>query len=415
MGRFFISRPVMAMVIAILTILVGAASITRLPIAQYPNIVPPEIQVQTVFTGADAVTIEQSVATPLEQQINGVDNMIIMESTNANDGTLSLRVDFKVDTDIDTDTMLVQNRVSQAQPLLPPEVNAYGVTVRKSASSPLLVFSLYSPNGSYDEEFLGNYATININDELLRVPGVGQTTTFGASTYAMRVWIRPDQLQTLGLTVGDLRNAIARQSTVNPVGQVGGEPAPKGQEFTYAIRAQGRLATEEEFGNVVVRENPDGSIVRLRDVGTIQLGVETYYQRARLNGKPGGIIAIYQTPGSNALAVANGAKKKMEELRQRFPDDIAYQTSLDTTLPVTEGISEVVKTLLEAFALVILVVFLFLQNWRATLIPLLTVPVSLVGAFAVFPILGFSINTLSLFGLVLAIGLVIDDAIIVVW
>jgi HAE1 family hydrophobic/amphiphilic exporter-1 len=414
MGRFFISRPIMAMVIAIVTILVGAVSITRLPIAQYPNIVPPEIQVQTVFTGADAVTIQQSVATPLEQQINGVDNMIYMQSINSNDGTLSLRVDFKVDTNIDTDTMLVQNRVAQAQPLLPADVNAYGVTVRKSVSSPLLVFSLYSPNGSYDEQFLGNYATININDELLRVPGVGQTTTFGASTYAMRVWIRPDQLQTLGLTVGDLRNAIARQSTVNPAGQVGGEPAPKGQEFTYAIRAQGRLATEEEFGNVVVRENPDGSIVRLRDVGTIQLGVETYYQHARLNGKPGGVIAIYQTPGSNALAVADAAKKKMEELKQRFPNDVAYQTSLDTTLPVTEGISEVVKTLLEAFALVILVVYLFLQNWRATLIPLLTVPVSLVGAFAVFPVLGFSINTLSLFGLVLAIGLVIDDAILVV-
>jgi HAE1 family hydrophobic/amphiphilic exporter-1 len=404
----------MAMVIAILTILVGAASVSRLPIAQYPNIVPPEILVQTVFTGADAVTIEQSVATPLEQQINGVDNMIYMQSTNANDGTLSLRVDFEVGTNIDTDNMLVQNRVSQAQPLLPPEVNAYGITVRKAVSSPLLVFSLYSPNGTYDEEFLGNYATININDELLRVPGVGQTTTFGASTYAMRVWIRPDQLQTLGLTVADLRNAIARQSTVNPAGQVGGEPAPKGQEFTYAIRAQGRLATEEEFGNVVVRENPDGSIVRLRDVGTLQLGVETYFQRARLNGKPGGVLAIYQTPGSNALAVADAAKKKMEELKQRFPGDVSYQTSLDTTLPVTEGIREVVKTLLEAFALVILVVYLFLQTWRATLIPLLTVPVSLVGAFAVFPLLGFSINTLSLFGLILAIGLVIDDAILVV-
>ena len=404
----------MAIVIAIVTILVGAVAIARLPVAQYPDIVPPEIQVQTVFTGADAVTIEQSVATPLEQQINGVDNMIFMQSINSNDGTLGLRVDFQVGTNIDTDTMLVQNRVAQAQPLLPADVNAYGVTVRKSVSSPLLVFSIYSPNGTYDEQFLGNYATININDELLRVPGVGQTTAFGASTYAMRVWVRPDQLQTLGLTVGDLRSAIARQSTVNPAGQVGGEPAPKGQEFTYAIRAQGRLATEEEFGNVIVRENADGSLVRLRDVGTIQLGVETYYQRARLNGKPGGIIAIYQTPGSNALAVAEGAKKKMEELKQRFPNDIAYQTSLDTTLPVTEGFREVLKTLLEAFVLVILVVYLFLQNWRATLIPLLTVPVSLVGAFAVFPALGFSINTLSLFGLVLAIGLVIDDAILVV-
>src|SRR5262249_18187380 len=384
--KFFINRPVMAIVIAILTIIIGAVAMSRLPIAQYPDIVPPIIQVNTVFTGADALTIEQSVATPLEQQIDGVENMIYLQSINANDGTLSLRVNFKVDTNIDTDNMLVQNRVSQAQPLLPPEVNAYGLTVRKSTSSPLLVFSLYSPHGTYDEQFLGNYATINISDELLRVPGVGQTTIFGASTYAMRIWVRPDQLQTLGLTVADLRNAISRQSTVNPAGQVGGEPAPKGQEFTYAIRAQGRLATEEEFGNIVVRENPDGSTVRLRDVGTINLGVETYFQRARFNGNPAGIIAVYQIPGSNALAVADGVKKKMEELKRRFPSDVVYDLGLDTTLPVTEGIREVVVTLAEAFALVILVVFLFLQNWRATLIPLLTVPVSLIGAFAVFPI-----------------------------
>jgi HAE1 family hydrophobic/amphiphilic exporter-1 len=414
MSKFFIDRPVMAIVIAILTFIVGAIAMTRLPIAQYPSIVPPEIQVLTTFTGADAEAIEQSVATPIEQQINGVDDMIYMQSTNANDGTLNLRVDFKVGTDIDTANMLVQNRVAQAQPLLPPEVNAYGLTIRKSVRSPLLVFALYSPNGTYDEEFLANYATINLNDELLRVPGIAQTTIFGASTYAMRIWVRPDRLQTLGLTVGDLRAAIAHQSTVNPAGQVGGEPAPKGQEFTYAIRAQGRLATEEEFGNIIVRENPDGSTVRLRDVSTIKLGVETYFQKARFKGKPGGIIAIYQTPGSNALAVADAAKKKMQVLQRRFPGDVAYDVPLDTTLSVTEGVREVVKTLVEAFFLVILVVFLFLQNFRATLIPLLTVPVSLVGGFAVFPILGFSINTLSLFGLVLAIGLVIDDAILVV-
>ncbi|AKV04807.1 RND efflux system, inner membrane transporter CmeB [Labilithrix luteola] len=414
MGKFFINHPVMAMVIAILTILVGAVSATRLPVAQYPNIVPPQIQITTSFPGADARTVEQSVATPVEQQINGVDNMIYLQSFNANDGTMRLNVSFKVESNIDIDNVLVQNRVSQAQPFLPADVNALGVTVRKAVSSPLLVFSVYSPHGTYDADFLSNYVTINVNDELLRVSGVGQTQIYGAANYAMRIWVRPDALQTLGLTIGDLRSAVLRQSTVNPAGQVGGEPAPPGQEFTYTIRAQGRLSTAEEFGNIVVRENPDGSTVRMRDVSRIELGTESYTQRAAFTGKPAAVLAIFQTPGSNALVVADGAKKKMEELARRFPNDVVFVTSLDTTLPVTEGIREVLVTLVEAFGLVILVVFLFLQNWRATVIPLLTVPVSLIGTFAVFPVLGFSINTLSLFGLVLAIGLVIDDAILVV-
>jgi hydrophobic/amphiphilic exporter-1 (mainly G- bacteria), HAE1 family len=414
MGKFFIDRPVMAMVIAILITLIGVAAIARLPAAQYPDIVPPEILVQATYPGADALTVEQAVATPIEQQTNGVDNMIYVTSTNASDGTFQMRVDFSVGTSIDTDNILVQNRVTEATPLLPSDVQALGLTVQKSVSSPLLIFSIYSPHGSYNQEFLSNYAVININDSLLRVTGLGQVQEFGASNYAMRVWVLPDKLQTLGLTFGDLKQAILQQSNANPGGQVGAEPAPKGQEFTYTIRAQGRLVTPEEFRNIVVRENPDGSVVRLSDVARIDLGTQTYTQIARYDGKPAAVIAVYQIPGSNALAVAEGAKKTMEELKKRFPSDMDYVISLDTTLPVTAGIREILVTLFETLGLVIVVVYLFLQTWRATLIPIVTVPVSLVGAFAFFPILGFSINTLSLFALVLAIGFVVDDAIVVV-
>jgi HAE1 family hydrophobic/amphiphilic exporter-1 len=413
-GKFFIDRPVMAIVIAILIVLGGGAALTGLPTAQYPDIVPPEIVVQATYPGADAVTVEQSVATPIEQQTNGVDKMIYVTSTNASDGTFQMRVDFEVGTNIDTDQILVQNRVTQATPLLPTDVQALGLTVQKSVSSPLLAFALYSPKGTYDSEFLSNYATININDALLRVTGLGQVQQFGASNYAMRVWVYPDKLKTLGLTFADLRAAVTQQSTVNPSGQVGAEPAPKGQEFTYTIRAQGRLATPEEFGDIVVRENPDGSVVRLHDVSRIELGTQSYTQLAHYDRRPAAIIAVYQIPGSNALAVANGAKKTMAELSKRFPPDMEYQVSLDTTLPITEGIREILITLFETLLLVILVVYLFLQTWRATLIPILTVPVSLLGVFLVFPALRFSVNTLSLFGLVLAIGFVVDDAIVVV-
>src|SRR5499425_2183780 len=297
---------------------------------------------------------------------------------------------------------------------LPTSVNQYGVTVKKLMGLPLLVLSVYSPTNSFDGRFLGNYATININDALLRVPGVGQVTNFGAADYAMRIWVKPDQLTKLGLTVSDLSNAVQQQSAVNPAGQIGAEPAPKGQQFTYAVRAPGRLANAEEFGNVIVRQNADGSLVRLRDVSRIELGSLIYQQIGRYKGKPAVVIAVYQAPGSNALAVANNVKAQMEELKTRFPQDLDYVVAMDTTLPITEGMKECVKTLLEATVLVIIVVFLFLQNWRATLIPLLAVPVSLIGTFAVFPTLGFSINTLSLFGLILAIGLVVDDAIVVV-
>jgi hydrophobic/amphiphilic exporter-1 (mainly G- bacteria), HAE1 family len=414
MAKFFINRPIVAIVISILTVIIGVVAMAKLPIAQLPDIVPPQVSVSAVYTGADALTIEQSVATPLEQQMNGVDNMLYMMSTNANDGTMSLKVTYDIGTNVDIDQVNTQNRVSQASPNLPTSVNQYGVTVKKMMGLPLLVLSVYSPKGTYSGQFLGNYATININDALLRVPGVGQVTNFGAADYAMRIWVKPDQLTKLGMTVSDLTNAIQQQSAVNPAGQIGAEPAPKGQQFTYAVRAPGRLVNPEEFGNIIVRQNPDGSTVRLKDVARIELGSLNYQQVGRYNGKSAVIICVYQQPGSNALAVANQVKAQMQELKTRFPEDLDYVISLDTTLPITEGMKQIIHTLLEAVVLVIIVVFLFLQNWRATLIPLLAVPVSLIGTFAIFPMLGFSINTLSLFGMILAIGLVVDDAIVVV-
>lgn len=414
MSKFFIGRPIVAIVISIITVIGGVVAMAKLPVAMLPDIVPPQISVSTTYTGADALTIEQSVATPLEQQMNGVDNMLYMMSTNANDGTMNLKVTFDVGTNVDIDQVNTQNRVSQASPNLPTSVNQYGVTVKKLMGLPLLVLSIYSPNSTYSGQFLGNYATINVNDAILRVPGVGQVTNFGAADYAMRIWVKPDQLTKLGMTVTDLTNAVQQQSAVNPAGQIGAEPAPKGQQFTYAVRAAGRLINAEEFGNIIVRQNPDGSTVRLKDVSRIELGSLVYQQIGRYNAKPAVVIAVYQAPGSNALAVAKQVKAQMEDLKSRFPPDLDYVVAMDTTLPITEGMKEIVKTLLEAVGLVIVVVFLFLQNWRATLIPLLAVPVSLIGTFVIFPILGFSINTLSLFGLILAIGLVVDDAIVVV-
>src|SRR5438552_17309753 len=414
MASFFITRPIVAMVIAILTVLGGLLALRGLTLAQFPDIVPPQIIVDTTYTGADAVTIEQSVATPLEQQMNGVDNMLYMQSTNANDGTEELRVTFGVETNVSIDQVNVQNRVAQAQPNLPADVNQYGFTTRKSTGFPILVMNLFSPHNTYDSLFLANYANINVNDVLYRVPGVGQVRLFGSSDYAMRIWVKPDVLAKLGLAVPDLTKAIQQQSTVNPSGQVGAAPAPKGVEKTYTVLAQGRLQTPEEFGQIVVRANLDGSVVRMQDVARIELRALNYQQLSRMNGQPAAVIAVYQAPGSNALATANSVKRALADLKGRFPADLDYAVTLDTTLPVTEGIREIVHTLLAAMVLVMLVVFLFLQNWRATLIPLIAVPVSLIGTFAVFPLLGFSINSLSLFAFVLAIGLVVDDAIVVV-
>jgi HAE1 family hydrophobic/amphiphilic exporter-1 len=414
MSRFFIRRPIVAIVIAIVTVLGGLVALVGLPIAQFPSIVPPQILVTAQYPGADAVTIEQSVATPLEQQMNGVDDMLYMQSTNSNDGTMTLTVTFDVDTVPNLDQVNVQNRMAQAQPNLPPEVSQFGLSMRKSTGLPMLIISLYSPKNSYDALFLANYANINILDALYRVPGVGEARIFGAGDYAMRIWVQPDKLARLGLTVPDLRAAIQQQSTVNPSGQVGSNPSPQGQEMTYTVRSQGRLQTEEEFGAIAVRANPDGSVIRLRDVARIELGALNYQQIGRVNGQPGCAIAVFQAPGSNALAVVDGVRQQMQELSARFPSDVQFEYSLDTTRAVSEGIREIVITLGEAMVLVILVVYLFLQSWRATLIPLVAVPVSLIGTFMVFPALGFSVNTLSLFGLVLAIGLVVDDAIVVV-
>src|SRR5262244_613347 len=414
MSRFFVGRPIVAMVIAILMVLIGGVAIFGLPVAQYPNIVPPQIQVTTSYTGADSITIEQAVATPIEQQMSAADKLLYMRSTNANDGTFNLQVTFDVDSDINIDQVNTQNKTAQAQALLPPDVNNFGLTFLQSTGLPLVAISIYSPQGSFDTLFLSNYATINLVDTIQRVPGVGQIRVFGAADYAMRIWVKPDRLAKLGFTVSDLVQAVQAQNAVNPSGRLGADPAPTGQQFTYTVRAQGRLLKPEEFGDVVVRLNPDGSTVRLRDVARIELGALDYTQIGRLNGQPSAVIAIFQTPGSNALAVAKGLKATMQQLKQRFPADLDYQISLDTTAPITGGIREIIITLLETTLLVALVVFLFLQSWRATLIPLLAVPVSLVGTFAVFPLLGFSLNTLSLFGLILAIGLVVDDAIVVV-
>src|SRR3989454_976662 len=415
MSKFFINRPIVAIVISILAVIVGSVTIASLPVAQFPNIVPPEIQIQATYSGADAQTLEQSVATPIEQEMNGVDNMNYMYSLNATGNSqTTLIVNFDVKTDPNNDLILTQSRYNQASSKLPFDVTNYGVTIRKSPTAPLMLIAVYSPNGSRDAKFLSNYAYINLNDPIGRVPGIGNVQVFGAGKYAMRLWVKPDQLAKLGITVTEIVNAIQAQNTVNPAGKVGGEPAPEDQQFTYSVRAQGRLTSPEQFGEVVVREAPNGGVVRVKDVARIELDADDYSIVSRLNGKPSAIVAVYQLPGSNAVQAATAVRKLMSDVKQRFPGDIDYVVSLDQTSAVTEGMKEIVETILIAILLVIVVVYLFLQDWRATLIPLLAVPVSLVGTFVFFPLFGFSINTLSLFGLVLAIGLVVDDAIVVV-
>ena len=413
MSKFFINRPIVAMVISIIMVIVGLVTLLSLPIAQFPKVVPPEIFIQADYVGADALTIEQSVATPIEQQMSGVDNANYIYSINANNGLMRMFVNFDLATDPNIDHVLTQLRYAQAESQLPADVRNFGVTVQKSLSAPLILIALNSPKSSRGADFLANYAYINLSDPLSRTYGISQVTIFGAGQYAMRIWVKPDQLAKLNITVPEIINAINAQNTVNPAGKLGGRPSPP-QEFTYTVRAQGRLISEDEFGNIVLRATPDGSIVRVRDVARIELGAADYDIVGRFNQKPSAVLALYQLPGSNAIEAAKAVYKTMAELEKRFPSDLDYQVTIDTTRVVTEGIREIGKTFWEALALVMLVVFIFLQGWRAALIPLLAVPVSLVGTFAVFPLLGFSINTLSLFGLVLAIGLVVDDAIVVV-
>jgi len=413
MSKFFIRRPIVAIVIAILTVIIGAVTLATLPTSQYPDIVPPEILVTATYPGADAKTVSQAVSTPIEQQMNGVDNMIYMDSVSANNGVVQLFVDFDVTTNPNIDQVLAQLRVDQAQSQLPAQVTTAGLTVQKALTSPLMLVAVNSPGGKLSADFLTNYAIINVQDQLARVKGVSRVQTFGGQ-YAMRIWVQPDQLAKLGITAPEVIAAIQTQNNVNPAGQIGGEPIPQGQQFTYTVRTQGRLVKPEEFSNIVLRANADGSIVHLRDVARVELGDQAYGLSARYNQAPAGVMAIYQLPGSNAVETAQAVTARMKELSATFPSSISYDIPLDTTKAVTAGIHEIVITLFEALGLVVIVVFIFLQGWRATLIPLLAVPVSLIGTFIIFPALGFSINTLSLFGLVLAIGLVVDDAIIVV-
>jgi HAE1 family hydrophobic/amphiphilic exporter-1 len=423
MADFFIRRPIVAIVASIVITLLGLAVLQRLSIEQYPELSPPTIRVETTYQGAAAEVVEQSVATPIEQQVNGVDNMIYMKSLNTSDGRMLLDVSFQVGMDRDMANVLAQNRVSQAQSRLPQEVLQQGVTVKKINPSILMVVSLYSPGGTRDAQFLNNYAMINIRDALLRVPGIAQVDLYGGAEYGMRIWLRPDRLTALGLTPTDVIDAIKEQNLQAPAGQVGAAPSPPGQEFTYTVKAPGRLVTAEEFEQIILRQTAGGATLRIKDVGRVELGSENYrsFGRAIVKDSTGqwvggaaAALTVYLLPGANQLASAEGIYHTLEELAGFFPGDMAYEIVYDTTPSVEASIEAILHTLVEAFILVSIVVFVFLQSFRATIIPLLTVPVSLIGTFIFFPLLGFSINTLTMFGLVLAIGIVVDDAIVVV-
>ncbi len=413
MLQSFITRPILSSVIAIMIAMVGVLSMFTLPISQYPDVVPPTIQVTAFYPGANAEDVQKTVSVPLEEQINGVDNMTYMTSQCANDGSCNITVYFKVGTDPDMATVNVQNRTQRAMNVLPSEVIQGGVTVMKKSPSILLLYALVSTDTAYDTKFLSNYMNINIVNVLKRINGVGDVNLFGGDDYAMRIWLNPERMAGLSTTVQDVQSAIKDQNVQAAAGMLGKSPAAIGQEMSMMLRVQGRLADEKEFGNIIVKANQDGSLVRMRDIARIELGLKTYDSYGRFNGKTAPVIAVYQAPGSNAVKVRATCDETMEALAKEFPLGITYQKGLDTVEFVTASIEEVLITLLEAFVLVFIVVFIFLQDWRATLIPAITVPVSLVGALAAFAFLGFSINMLTLFALVLAIGIVVDDAIVV--
>ncbi|MFG0284453.1 MAG: efflux RND transporter permease subunit, partial [Phycisphaerales bacterium JB039] len=413
-SRIFIHRPIFASVISIVITLVGALALLALPIARYPEVAPPTVQVSANYPGANAETVAETVAAPIEREVNGVEGMAYMTSVSAADGSMTLTVTFEVGTDIDMANVLVQNRVAIAQPRLPPEVTRQGVTVKKKASDTTLFLALTSPEGSRDAVFLSNYATLFLKDELARIDGVGDVFIYGVGDYSMRIWLDPDRLLAVGLTTNDVVNAIREQNVQVAAGQIGAPPAPDGTAFQFTINTRGRLADPEGFESIIVRSGDRGRIVRVRDVGRVEIGSQTYNVYSQLNGKPAATLAISQLPGANAIDIVDNVRRKLDELAENFPDDVAYEVPYDATLVIRASIDEVITTLFITLVLVVLTVYIFLQSVRATLIPALTIPVSLVGTFAVMAALGYSINLLTLFGLVLVIGIVVDDAIVVV-
>ena len=413
MSRFFISRPIFASVISIIIVIAGLLAALGLPVAQYPNITPPTVVISATYPGASAETLSKTVAAPIEEQLSGVENLLYFNSSSASNGTLTITASFEVGTNVDMATVNVNNRVKIAEPRLPDVVRQYGVSVAKRSSEILLVTTLTSPDNSLTPLYLSNYALVNILDDLKRIPGVGDAQIFGALDYSMRVWLKPDRMAQLGVTTTEIANAISAQNKQNAAGKIGQEPAPSGQQLVYTVTAKGRLSTPEEFGNIVIRAGGAKGTLRLKDVARIELGAQNYDSSTALLGKPVIGIGVFLQSGANALDVAGRVKKRMEELKERFPAGMDYVTPYDTTKFVQASITEVVKTLVEALVLVALVVFVFLQNWRATVIPMIAVPVSLIGTFAGLWLFGFSINTLTLFAMVLSIGIVVDDAIVV--